>query len=135
MVWTALARAGLWTARVPSALRLRHDADIGLRRLPALRPDLLGVVVAHRARDDDVVALLPVHRRRDLVLGGQLQRVDDAQHLVEVAPGGHRIDQDQLDLLVRPDHEYVAHRLVVAGRALQSVTLGGTPPPTLAPRH
>src|SRR5438552_8600587 len=101
-----------------SALRLWHDADIGLRRLPALWPQLLGVVVAHRACDDHVIAVLPVHRRRHLVLGRELQRVDDAQHLVEVAAGGHRVDQDQLALLVRPDHEHVVHGLVVGGRAL-----------------
>ena len=35
--------------------------------------------------DDDVVAFLPVHRRRHAVLRRELQRVDDAQHLVEVA--------------------------------------------------
>ena len=50
------------------------------------------------------------------MLGGQLQGVDHPQNLVEVAPRGHRIDQDQLDLLVRADHEHVAHRLVVGGR-------------------
>src|SRR5258705_6723361 len=42
---------------------------------------------------------------RDLLVRGQLQRVDHSQHLVEVAPGGHRVDQDELDLLVRADHE------------------------------
>src|SRR5690242_16315997 len=51
--------------------RLRDDADVGFRLLPARRPDLLGVVVRDRARDDDLVALLPVHRRRHLVLGGE----------------------------------------------------------------
>src|SRR3954454_15001318 len=53
-----------------SALRgLRHDPDVGLRRLP-LAEDLLGLVVGDRARDDHVVALLPVHGRGDLVLCG-----------------------------------------------------------------
>ncbi|MCY1504967.1 hypothetical protein D9M68_391580 [compost metagenome] len=55
------------------------------------------------------------------MLGGQLQRVDDAQHLVEVAAGGHRIDEDEFDLLVRTDDEDVAHRLVVGWRALGRV--------------
>src|SRR4051794_31038769 len=100
-----------------SALRgLRHDPDVGLRRLP-LAEDLLGLVVGDRARDDHVLALLPVHRRGDLVLGGELERVDDAQHLVEVAARRHGIDEDQLDLLVRPDDEDVADGLVVGGRA------------------
>src|SRR5437868_481781 len=93
--------------------RLRHDPNIRLRRLPTLREQLLGVVVGHRAGDDDVIAALPVHRRRHLVLGAELQRVDDAQHLVEVAADRHRIDQDQLDLLVRTNDEDVADGLVV----------------------
>src|SRR5262249_61858283 len=57
-------------AREMSRLRLRHDADIGLGRLPALRILLLGVVVADRTCDDHVLAVLPIHRRRHLVLGG-----------------------------------------------------------------
>src|SRR5262245_60675139 len=62
-----LARQG--TAMPDSTARLRHDADIGLGRLPALRVLLLGVLVRHRAGDDHVLAVLPVHRRRHLVLG------------------------------------------------------------------
>ena len=83
-------------------LRLWHDSDVGLRRLPALRILLLGVLIGHRAGDDHVLAMLPVHRSRDLVLGGELERVDHAQHLVEIAASGHRINEDQLDLLVGP---------------------------------
>ena len=60
-------------------LRLRHDSDVGLRRLPALRILLLGVLIGHRAGDDHVFAILPVHRSRDLVLGGELERVDHPQ--------------------------------------------------------
>ena len=77
---------------------------------------LLRLVVGDRAGDDHVTARLPLRGRRDLVLRRQLQRVDDAQHLVEVAAGRHRIDEDQLDLLVRADHEDVAHGLVVRRR-------------------
>ena len=40
---------------------------------------------------DHVVARPPVDRRRDLVVGGQLERVDDAEHLVEVPPRRHRV--------------------------------------------
>src|SRR4051812_30300732 len=54
-------RAGLW---------LR---DVGLRGLPAIRVDFLGLFVDHGARDDYVLASLPVHRRRDPVLGSQLE--------------------------------------------------------------
>ena len=107
-----------------SSARLRHDPDVRLRRLPAVRIGLLRVLVGDGAGDDHVVALLPVRRGRDLVVGGQLQRVDHAQHLVEVAARRHRIDEDQLDLLVRPDHEDVAHRLVVGRRPLERVARG-----------
>ena len=78
-----------------------------------LAEDLLGLVVGDRAGDDHVLALLPVDRGGDPVLGGQLQGVDHPQDLVEVAAGGHRVDQDQLDLLVRADDEDVADGLVV----------------------
>src|SRR5467141_3481458 len=71
--------------------RLRYDAQIRLRRFPALGILFLGVVVAHRASDDYVLAMLPVHWRCHLVFGRELQRVNHAQHLVEVATGGHRI--------------------------------------------
>jgi hypothetical protein len=36
-----------------------------------------------------------------------LNRVDYAQDLVEIAAGGHRVNDHQLDLLVGPDDEYV----------------------------
>src|SRR5262245_27430727 len=108
-----------------SGFRLRYDADIGLGRLPALRVLLLGVVVRHRAGDDYVLAVLPVYRRRHLVLGGKLQRVDHAQHLIKVAAGGHRIDQDELDLLVRADDEHVAYGLIVGGRAFRRIAGDG----------
>ena len=52
--------------------RRRHDPDVGLGRLP-LAEQLLGLVVGDRAGDDHVVALLPLRRRRDLVVRGQLQ--------------------------------------------------------------
>src|SRR5262245_18765263 len=61
--------------------RLRHDAEVGFGRLPALRIRRLGLVVGDRTGDDDVIALLPVHRCCHLVLGGQLQGVDHAQDL------------------------------------------------------
>src|SRR4051812_38794483 len=77
--------------------RLGHDAQVRLRSLPAARVDALRLVVADRARDDHVLAVLPVHRGGDPVLGGELERIDDPKHLVEVAPGGHRVDEHQLD--------------------------------------
>src|SRR4029077_3406792 len=58
------------------SLRLRNDPNIRLWSLPALRIDLLGLLVRDRACNDDVVTLFPVDRRRDLVLRGELQRID-----------------------------------------------------------
>ena len=87
----------------------------GRGALPSLRIGLLRVLVGDRAGDDDVFARLPVDRRRHLVRRGELQRVDHPQHLVEVPAGGHRVDDDQLDLLVGSDDEDVADRLVVRG--------------------
>src|SRR5213596_3943421 len=72
-------------------------------------------VVGDRGDDDHVLALLPVHRRGHLVLGRELAGVQEPQHLVEVAAGGHRIGQHRLDLLVRADDEHRAHRRVVGG--------------------
>src|SRR6516162_6364400 len=116
--WVDLTARGVEGMSCP---RLGHDADIGLGRLPALRILLLGLVVADRTGDDHVLAVLPIYRGRHLVLGSELQRVDHAQHLVEIAAGRHRIDQNELDLLVRSDDEDVAYGLVVGGRALRRV--------------
>ena len=66
---------------------LGRDPQVGLERLPALRELRLGVLVGDGGDDDDVLAVLPVHRRGDPVVGGELERVDDAQDLVEVAAG------------------------------------------------
>src|SRR5688500_14323078 len=62
--WPPAARGGhrasapSWARGNPgrSRFRLRHDADVGTRRLPAIRIDLLRLVIRDRARDDDVVA-------------------------------------------------------------------------------
>ena len=62
---------------------------------------------------------------RHLELRGKLERVDNAEHLVEIAAGGHRIDENELDLLVGPDDEDVAHRLIIGRRALCGVAIGG----------
>src|SRR5260221_1519787 len=94
------SRPGTTAAR---SVRLRHDPDVRFRRFPAMRIDRLGLVVGDRARDDDVFALFPVGRRRNAMLGGHLQGIDHAQNFLEIAAGGHRIDQHQLDLLVRSD--------------------------------
>src|SRR6201993_2805403 len=64
--------------------RLRYDAHVRLHRLPTIRVKLLRLVVGHRRGEDDFFALFPVCGRRDAMLGGELQRVDDAQHFIEI---------------------------------------------------
>src|SRR5690606_26293724 len=83
---------------------------IGPQRLPALRKTFLRLLVAEAGRDDDGLAGLPVDRRRDLLAVGQLQAVDGAQDLREVAARARRIGQAQPDLLVRVDDVDRAHR-------------------------
>src|SRR5438874_1143266 len=70
---------------------LRREPQVRLQRLPALRELRLCVFVGDCRSDDDVLALLPVDRCRHAVVRGELERVDDAQHLVEVAAGRHRV--------------------------------------------
>src|SRR5215475_2251409 len=111
-----LARAAKAGAGARWLLWLRHYADVRLGSRPAVRVGLPGFVVRDRTRDDDVLALLPIHRSRHLVLRRELQRVDDAQDLVEVAAGSHRVDENELDLLVRANHEHVPDGLVIRWR-------------------
>ena len=58
------------TSTVHYLLRLRNDAQVGFGCLPALGILLLGFVVRNSRQNNHVLALLPVHRRRDLMLGG-----------------------------------------------------------------
>src|ERR1700692_4463909 len=101
---------------------LRDYPNIGFRCPPALGVGLAGILVRNGAGDDDVLTVPPVHWRRHLVLGGELQGVNDAQHLVEVSPGGHGIDQDQFDLLVRANDKDVAYGLIIRRRTLGRIT-------------
>src|SRR5580704_1363637 len=99
-------RAGAgWARRAIRAIydlaaRLRHDAEVRARGLPTFRIGFAGRFVTDRASDDHILALLPVHRRRYFVVRSELEGVDHAQHLVEVAASGHWIDENELDLLV-----------------------------------
>src|SRR3954462_2144196 len=130
-VWALVSpprAAWQWRPMFPrlASPRLRHDADVGLRSRPALRVDLLGLFVRHRASDDHILTLFPIHGRLDPVLGRQLKRVDYPEPLVEVAPGGNRIDKHELNLLVRPDHEHVAYRQIVGrGAPLRGAARAG----------
>src|SRR5690606_11287834 len=65
--------------------RLLGDAQIGLQRLPTLREFLLRRLVGNRRDDNDVLALLPIDGRCHGISVGQLQRVDRAQDLIEIA--------------------------------------------------
>ena len=56
---------------------MRHDAQVGLGGFPAAGELRLGLLVGDGRDDDHVLALLPVHWRRHLMLGGELKRIDD----------------------------------------------------------
>src|SRR5438067_12121972 len=71
-------------------VRLRHDAQVRLGCLPAIGVFLLRIFVGHRGYDDHILARLPVYRRVDLVSGGELHRIEHAQHFVEGAARAHR---------------------------------------------
>src|SRR5438309_1985212 len=73
--------------------RLGDDAQVRLRRFPAVGIDFLRLFVRDRAGNDDVLAGLPVRGRRHAMLRRQLQGIDHPQHLVEIAPRCHRIDE------------------------------------------
>src|SRR3546814_8698595 len=104
-----------------SGAGLLDDAEVRLQRLPALGELLLRLLVGKRRGDDAVVTLVPVHRRRHGFGARELERIDHAQHLVEIPARGHRIDDHQLDLLVRSDDVYVANRSEEHTSELQSL--------------
>ena len=54
---------------VPFLFGLRDDAQIGLRRLPALGVLIPGVLIRDGGDDDDVLALLLANERRHLFFG------------------------------------------------------------------
>src|SRR5205823_11407054 len=56
--------------------------------------------------------------------GRELHRVEQPQHLVEVAPRAHRIDDHRFHFLVRPDHEHRAHGGVVRRGAFPTGRVG-----------
>src|SRR5580658_10565423 len=93
--------------------RLRHDSQIRPRRLPPSGILLLRFLIRHRGQDDHFVALLPVHRRGNFVLGRELHRVDNANYFVEIPASAHGIAELEFNLLVGPEYEDGAHRRVV----------------------
>src|SRR3981081_3774507 len=115
--WAYLALAELSTRNLPPSSRLlgwdgrryvvdvclsrlRCDAQIGPGCLPAGRELRFGLFVGDRRRNDNVLAALPVYRRRYVMHGVHLYCVQRAQNLVEVPPGAHRIGERQLDLFI-----------------------------------
>ena len=98
-----------------SRCRMLHHAQIGALLVPALGEEFPRLLVGQRRNDDDVLTLLPVHGRRHLVPVRELQGVDDAQDLVEVAPGAGRIGEDGADLPAGIDDEHRPHRESVVG--------------------
>jgi Ca2+:H+ antiporter len=131
VIWAVLGVAFFYLAGKPALgrlLGLRSQAQVGLQRFPALRELPLGLLVAHRRHDDDVLTLLPVHRRRHPVGVGELERVDHTQDLVEVAPGRLRVGDHQPDLLLRIDHEHRPDRVhLVVGRMHHAVEVRHLP--------
>src|SRR3546814_9057532 len=70
-------------------------AQIGLERAEALREVCVRVLVGELGRDDDLLALFPVDRGRDRLRVGELEAVDRADDLGEVAPGARRIGSEE----------------------------------------
>ena len=65
--------------------------------------------------NDNVLSHLPVDRGCDLLFRGQLEAVYDPQDLTHVPSSGGRVEDGQLQLLVRTDDE---HRTGSQGHAL-----------------
>src|SRR5581483_417413 len=75
---TPCAPRASWTSAL---LRLRNDAHIRLGGLPAAGEALFRLLVGYGTGDDHIFAVLPIGGRRDLVLGGQLEAVENTQDL------------------------------------------------------
>lgn len=74
------------------------------------REQHLGLIGRNSRVNDNIITLVPVHRCSYSVLVTELQRVDDAQNLVEVAAGGSRVGNRESDDLLGVDHEDCANR-------------------------
>src|SRR5258707_2111632 len=68
-------------------LRLRHHPQIGQDGVPTRGIFLSGVIIRDRWNNDHVPTLRPVCWRRNLMLCGELHRIEHAEHFIEVAPG------------------------------------------------
>src|SRR3989304_5967886 len=70
---------------------LGSHSKIRLQFSVALWEELVSLLIANGGQDHNVIASLPVRGCRDLLVISELQRVDNSQHLVEVAPCRGRI--------------------------------------------
>src|SRR2546425_12389549 len=65
-------------------IRLRGIAQVGLHALEAFREERLGFSVVYGRGDDAILPVLPVGRRGDFELRGQLERINDSQKFIEI---------------------------------------------------
>ena len=71
-------------------VRLRRESQVWLDGAMPLRELSWNLVVAHAWNDDAIIAILPVCWCRDLVVRGQLERIDHSDQLIEVTAGRRR---------------------------------------------
>jgi hypothetical protein len=64
--------------------RLRKGAQVRLDGCPATGEEGLCFFIGNGSTDDDIVAIFPVNRGGNLELGGELQRIDNAEDLIEI---------------------------------------------------
>ena len=104
------------------SVRLRRQTQVRRDGLIAFGEAFLDFVfVLDRRHDDHVIPVLPIGRRCDFVVIGQLQRVDDPQDFMEITPGAGWVGDGQANFFVRIDHEQRTHRQGVAGIGVDQV--------------
>src|SRR5262245_11154570 len=65
-------------------IRLWGIAQVGLYTREAFREKRLGLSIVHSRGDNTILPVLPISRRRNLELRGQLKRVNNSQEFIEV---------------------------------------------------
>ena len=61
----------------------------------------LCVFIAHRCCDDDIIALFPIYRSRDLVFGGQLHGFDGTEYFIEITSEMSTTGRRRLRIMVK----------------------------------
>lgn len=66
-------------------------------RLDSFKPreQLVGLVVLYTVGHNNLVTLFPIHRGSDLVLGRQLQRINDTQQFIDISSRRGRVGNDE----------------------------------------